>query len=338
MNRLGTISRTTGGGTILHYERDIAKRPAGVWAALTESRLLKNWLGTVEVELKLGGKFIIRFHQNGDEMTGAITALEAEKLLEYSWSENCGLPISLVRWTLRPRGDGSCRLTLTHILPPGCESEDIVSFGGGWHAFLDGAEAVVLGGDGLAAVNAATDALPGLEKAYAGLAEEAPLLAIDGTLTEAEVPLVRFERLIGRPVAKVWAALTDPQILRQWLGEVEVEPRLGGKYVLRFRDSDTVMTGAITAFEPERVLEFSWSESDVPVPPSHARWELSPAPQGCRLVLTHRFAPGVARRDMVPFLGGWEGFLDVIERGADGTYVAYRPWGPYDVRYRAKYP
>ena len=33
--------------------------------------------------------------------------------------------------------------------------------------------------------------------------------------------VVAFDRLIGRPAEKVWAALTDPKILADWLGEVQ---------------------------------------------------------------------------------------------------------------------
>lgn len=166
-------------------------------------------------------------------------------------------------------------------------------------------------------------------------------MATDGALREtADGLVVRFERLLDRPVAKVWAALTDPAILKNWLGEVEIEPRVGCKYALTFRESGFVMTGVITVFEPERVLEYSWLEEiEAPeLPKSLARWELSAAEDGCRLVLTHRFPKGVARKDILPFLGGWEAFLDVLEKGADGTFMPYTANEPYMVRYHAKYP
>lgn len=152
--------------------------------------------------------------------------------------------------------------------------------------------------------------------------------------------VVRFERRIARPVARVWAALTDPKVLANWLGDVEIEPRVGGKYVLTFRESGQVMTGAITAFEPERVLEYTWLETiEAPeMPQSLARWELSAVGGACLLVLTHSFPKGVARREILPFLGGWEAFFDVLAEGADGTFVPYLPNEPYMALYRAKYP
>jgi len=167
-------------------------------------------------------------------------------------------------------------------------------------------------------------------------------MAIDGTLDKGAdgETVVHFARVIDRPVAKVWIALTDPKVLANWLGAVEIEPRVGGKYVLTFRESGYVMTGAITVFEPERVLEHTWLETiEAPeMPQSLVRWALTAAQDGCRLVLTHRFPKGVARKDTLPFLGGWEAFLDALAGGADGTFMAYAPNAPYMARYRAKYP
>jgi len=164
------------------------------------------------------------------------------------------------------------------------------------------------------------------------------MMALDGTLSETEGGgmIVRFERVIDRPVPKAWAALTDPAILKNWLGKVEIEPRVGGKFSLHFHDSDAKMDGTITTFEPERVLEFTWLEN-YGMPPSLCRWELSPAGTGCRLVLTHRFPPGCKRTDVIPFLGGWEAFVDVITEACDGGFVPYKDDKPMTAEYKKRY-
>ncbi|HXC55321.1 MAG TPA: SRPBCC family protein [Rhizomicrobium sp.] len=328
MNPLGTVSRTFDGGTILLYERLIDKAPAQVWAMLTEPALLQRWLERAEVDLRLGGAFVLHF-PNG-AMRGVIRALEPERLLEYSWGENDTAPPSVVRWILSPQ-DGRTKLKLMHVLPPGTPDGEAVELGGGWHVILDR-----LGRGGGSEDKAA---LRESEARYAGLFREAATLVRDGALEKRDDGfVVRFERLIPRPPARVWTALTEPNVLANWLGAAEVEPRQGGKFVFRFHDADTVMTGSITAFEPERVLEYSWVESGVDMPPSHVRWELAAADEGCRLVLTHRFAHGVARRDIVPFLGGWEGLLDVLAEASDGRFMPYRAWEPYDALYREAHP
>ena len=72
---------------------------------------------------------------------------------------------------------------------------------------------------------------------------------------------IRFERSYPRPVQTVWAALTEPERLADWMGKSTVEPRVGGKF-LTIEDSAAPMTGAVRVWEPPKVLEFSWSNKD----------------------------------------------------------------------------
>lgn len=171
MNPLGTIMRTADGGYILHYERLLDVPAAKVWAALTDPDVLKNWLGRVEIEPRLGGKFVITFKDNADTVTGTILAFEPERLLAYRWSDKYTPPGASVRWTLSPNGAKACTLTLTHILPAGCKADDIVSFGAGWHSFLDAMLVAIDGGDGIAlAYNA--EAWRPLEQTYRDIFEQ----------------------------------------------------------------------------------------------------------------------------------------------------------------------
>jgi uncharacterized protein YndB with AHSA1/START domain len=143
MNPMGTVSRTKGGGYVLHYERMLDKPAAAVWAALTDPAILTRWLDRTEVDLRIGGKFIIHFFDGKETMNGVIRALEPERLIEYSWDEE-GAPVSVVRWTISPEG-GSCRLRLTHTLPPGCQETLAIELSGGWHAILDNLEDAIRG-------------------------------------------------------------------------------------------------------------------------------------------------------------------------------------------------
>ena len=165
-------------------------------------------------------------------------------------------------------------------------------------------------------------------------------MKLDGILTRQSdgSHVVTFDRVIDRPVAKVWAALTDERILKNWLGNVEVELRVGGKFAIQFREITVSMTGTITALEPERVLEYSWFEENG-LPQSLLRWELVPEGSGCRLKLIHRFPPGVKVRDMTAFLGGWEAYLNVFVRGVDGEFVSYSDQNEAEIAagYRARH-
>jgi hypothetical protein len=81
----------------------------------------------VEVDLRVGGAYIIRFRQLSVVMTGSITALELGRLLEYGWLENYGLPASKVRWEIS-LAEGSCRLKLSHTFSRECVLNEIVGF------------------------------------------------------------------------------------------------------------------------------------------------------------------------------------------------------------------
>jgi len=162
---------------------------------------------------------------------------------------------------------------------------------------------------------------------------------VDGELVQmADGWRVQFTRTIDRPPTRVWAALTDPAVLKNWIGDVDVELRVGGKYVIRFRDDSIVMTGVITALEPERLLEYSWLEN-YGMPQSKVRWEIEPLESGCRLLLKHQFPRDCRREQILPFLAGWHDFLDLVPEASDGTFVPYR-YGyekQLEVAYRSKY-
>jgi uncharacterized protein YndB with AHSA1/START domain len=147
--------------------------------------------------------------------------------------------------------------------------------------------------------------------------------------------VVAFDRLIGRPAEKVWAALTDPKILANWLGEVQVDLRVGGEFIIRFRQMSVVMTGTITALELNRLIEYSWHEN-YGMPGSVVRWEISAADPGCRLKLTHSFPPECVLNEIVGFAGGWHAFLDAIPTAVDGNFAPYADEKALDAGYRQR--
>src|ERR1700730_12389097 len=123
----GSVQKTADGGFVVAFDRPIDRPGAKVWAALTDPKILANWLGDVEVDLRVGGAYIIRFRKMTVVMTGRITALEAGRLIEYSWRENYGMPASAVRWEILPTSTG-CRLKLTHSFPAECVLKEIIGF------------------------------------------------------------------------------------------------------------------------------------------------------------------------------------------------------------------
>src|SRR3990167_8599049 len=61
---------------------------------------------------------------------------------------------------------------------------------------------------------------------------------------------------LDNPVHEVWAALTEPDRLAQWLAPGRIELREGGVARLDFADSGIVIDSTVTAVEPMRRLEY----------------------------------------------------------------------------------
>ena len=119
---------------------------------------------------------------------------------------------------------------------------------------------------------------------------------------------VRFDRWYPFPPAELWAALTDADRMRRWLGaEVRIEGVPGGEVRLQWEGGDE-MHGVITVFEPERLLEYTWSEDALGVE-SVVRFELRPEQSGTALVLQHTRVPA---DQAAGFGAGWHGHLDAL--------------------------
>jgi len=126
---------------------------------------------------------------------------------------------------------------------------------------------------------------------------------------------VRFERVFDYTADELWRAWTDPDQLRGWLGDVELDLRVGGSIVIRFGDDEAQIThGVIRAVEPPRLLEYEWNfpgESE-----SVLRVELVPRDHGTLLILDHR---QLGRDAATGYAAGWHSHLDALDASlADG--------------------
>lgn len=129
-DQLGTVDHA-GGYVVARLQRLLEHDPATVWAMLTEPAKLPDWLASGEVELRPGGAAHLDFQDSGTVIDSTVSAIDAPRLLEYSWS-GPGEPERPVRWELAPEGDGT-RLTLTLRIP---EGEDAARAFAGWEAHL----------------------------------------------------------------------------------------------------------------------------------------------------------------------------------------------------------
>lgn len=127
-----------------------------------------------------------------------------------------------------------------------------------------------------------------------------------------------LERLIAHPRAEVWRTLTDPERFARWLAGGSIELRQGGSVKIDFADSGTVIDSTVSAFEPERLLAYSWSHSGEPERP--LRWELDDASGGTRLTLKVRVPSG---EDIAKACAGFEAHLHMFEAVMEGLTIRF---------------
>lgn len=131
----------------------------------------------------------------------------------------------------------------------------------------------------------------------------------------------RMERLLEQDPQAVWAMLTEPQKLAEWLAPGTIEPRAGGAAKLNFTDSGIVIDSKVSAFDPPRLLEYSWSGPGEPERP--LRWELTPEDGGTRLALTVSIPDN---EDIARTCAGWEAHLMMLHAALEGVPMKF----PFD--------
>ena len=135
----------------------------------------------------------------------------------------------------------------------------------------------------------------------------------------------RLTRVFDHPQAKIWAALTRPERIVEWLAPGEIASTVGGPARLNFVDSGTVIDSQVTAYEAPRLLEYSWSGPGEPLRP--LRWETAAEGEGTRLTLTLRVPDG---EDVARSCAGWEAHLEMLAAALEGVPIKF----PFD-RFKA---
>ena len=135
-----------------------------------------------------------------------------------------------------------------------------------------------------------------------------------------QLPSVTIVRRIKAPPAKIWVAITQPDLMMQWWGpdagptlDVVADVRPGGRFSVVFRlldGSEHNPTGIYQEVVPERRLSFIWDLRGQPDPQSLVTFRLEPFNGGTVLTLTHERLPDEASR--ASHEKGWTGLLDKL--------------------------
>jgi uncharacterized protein YndB with AHSA1/START domain len=106
-----------------------------------------------------------------------------------------------------------------------------------------------------------------------------------GRVTVADDALrVVFRRFYKKPAEKVWAAVTVPERLADWLANAEIEPRVGGSVRFTWTSANHSMEGKVVAYDPPKTFAWTWPLDGRDTVVS---FEMEPDGDGCWLTLTH---------------------------------------------------
>jgi uncharacterized protein YndB with AHSA1/START domain len=98
---------------------------------------------------------------------------------------------------------------------------------------------------------------------------------------------IRVDEFLAHPPARVWRALTDPDLLARWLMPNDFRPAVGHAFTFRTDPQpgfDGVVHCEVLALEPERRLCISWRGGPLD---TTVTWTLVPEGRGTRLFLVH---------------------------------------------------
>lgn len=140
----------------------------------------------------------------------------------------------------------------------------------------------------------------------------------------AEDTTVRITRMFKAPIARVFRAFIDPQLLRQWwcpdgfrFTDVQIDPKTGyGKrYAMVGPEGDRYVWDIdYVLIDEPRKLE--WTSNFIEGIPgmgvTRATLNFRDVPGGTEVTLTHEGFPDKTARD--GHQGGWGGSLDKLER------------------------
>ena len=94
---------------------------------------------------------------------------------------------------------------------------------------------------------------------------------IQGSLMSADGKgVVRMQDRYDTDIDDLWSALTDPERLARWVGEVEGDLRVGGEFRARFFTSGWEGTGCVEACEPPHRWLVRTKDADDPDDPDNA--------------------------------------------------------------------
>ena len=135
-------------------------------------------------------------------------------------------------------------------------------------------------------------------------------------MTHDDVTTIEVDQFFPHPPAKVWRALTEPELIAQWMMPGDFRLLVGHRYTMQAKPVGAtgfsgVVQAEVLAFEAEKLLRIGWRDAggtDGRGADWTITWTLRPEGRGTRLFLLHEgFDPDDPLQQQARTLmnGGW---------------------------------
>lgn len=133
--------------------------------------------------------------------------------------------------------------------------------------------------------------------------------------------IIQHQIFYPNPAADVWAYLTEPDLMVQWLMPNDFEPKLGHKFTLNAGcmppefNFDGIFYCEVLEIVPPKKLVYSWDfgPGDGTLNKSEVHWTLTEKNNGTEVLLVHRSFKGA---EVLPIFiamdKGWLGNMNKI--------------------------
>ncbi len=128
-----------------------------------------------------------------------------------------------------------------------------------------------------------------------------------------------IEREMPHPPEKIWQALTEGQLIDQWLMKNDFEPVVGHRF--NFRSTpvpgwDGVIDAEVLEVEPHARLSYTWCSMGME---SVVTWSLTPSGSGTRVRMEQSGFPSEESASYKGAKYGWTNFIGKLEQVIAGV-------------------
>jgi uncharacterized protein YndB with AHSA1/START domain len=132
------------------------------------------------------------------------------------------------------------------------------------------------------------------------------------------VPKTVYVIYIASTPEKVWEALTSAEFTRQYFSgrSVEIEPKVGGSFVMRMPDRRFDVKGRVVEWDPPRRLSATWAvdfEEFRELPESLVTYDIEPMGESVKLTMTEAFQWEVPDAILAGGRQGWPFILSSLK-------------------------